>query len=591
MKRLKAILIIIFGLIVFLLIFPEHKFWQKYFKFPVIEESQQKEQILMNPKLIDNVILENLEIEAQKYKFEKGKVFKNSQEITDDQQIQKVRSLVFFYQMTKEDPLFTFPNFNLEDFKKTLSGLKYSQEKYNASIGKNEKFFPISFLELIPSVYSKEDEFSKNPSDNTAEKLLSAYEETARAYAEEAKEFTDTLNSNKDKIADTNYIAINSTTSKKVIFSDLEKLEQNSTALLSEIESRKNCLEKALSCKRPLSNKETPATSELEKTPDDKPLPLNDLFPRSNPTTKRARLSRLSALKGPYFVPTACFGWGENFTQKENLFYLLPRSLVLTETNLDIPDAIFKLATDNFYRKVARVDFEADFKTNLPFTYQNEDNFYVCRDATYQADISTLDFFVQKYKDNKLFASIDIKKLPANQTDFFEKARKLEEDFFASTPKSWTDLETLSGYYAYAAKTLDAENYKSAKDNFLTAYLTINRRLADFTQIVNHGIRTFLTLPVKEKGHPQVTTNPQFFYSQVYLTRNLWNVLYFPFSPSFWRGPSLDYLEKIEVKSVGPDGPYLNSKFAAEKFSQKQIEQMHNEGWEYSENMRTLVKP
>lgn len=535
--------------------------------------------------LLKDVLIENLEIDGQKYNFRYGEIEMSGKSATESAPLSeetknKIIQLVFFYQWVKEDPLFTAPDFDLEGFKKSVEILKYLEVEYNKLIKREEHFFPLAFLEKIPGVFAAEKDFFNKPSDKITQKLLVAYQETAMAYEKEANRFWQTIKKNQAKIPDTNYVSFDNTTTKAIMMADVEKLPKNAKLLLEEVEKRKKCLTVGQNCQRPALNFDPLQATEFIKENTNKPLPLSILFPFKNQ-------SDLVSLKGPYLVSTSCFGWEENFNLKPQLFYLFEMTTHrLKETSFDSTSFLaIKLATDNFYRRVAGSGWDQDLKTDLSHIYQQEDNFYTCRDPRYQTELLTLDYFWQSFKNKRIFRQVNADQFPTKEAEFIQKVQRFEEKFFSTTPPSWTNLEILSSYYAFAYRILPTtKENQILKDDFLKRSLLINRRLGNFPSLIKKGANRFATLLIKEEALSGFTTKDNFFYAHVYLARNFWNFLYFPFSRSFWRYPeNLEYLEKREVKTISENSAYLNYQMARNKFGKETVERMHQTAKEYAE--------
>lgn len=510
-------------------------------------------------------------VDGQSYFFNEGKVTRKDGETPTDAEIAKVTQFVFFYQWTKEDPLFTAPDFDLENFKKSVEVLKYLEAEYNKVINRSEHFFPLLFLEKIPDVFEAEKKLFNQPSDTNARALISVYQETAAAYQQEAERFWQTIKANAEKIPNTNYISFNNTTTKQVIISDIEKLTKNGPALSEEIEKRKLCFEQGQNCQRATASYPQPQATELNKEDVQSPLPISTLFQLQTP-------SDLNGLGGPYIVPTSCFGWGSNFSPKPQLFYLLKqKSPKFKNTPFVQPSSLFiKLATDNFYLKAAKTGWFQDLNTDLPYISQREDASYLCRDLSYQARLSTLDYFWQNFRGKTLFGQISPAALSPENALLVENGKKFEDKFFSTTPPSWTNLEILASYYGSVYQVLSSTGSNQIlKDNFLNRYLLITRSLNYLPLLIDKASSAFVTLISKERKNPGFTTGDNFFYPHVYLSRSAWNLLYFPFSSSFWRYPeNLQYLEKREVQTISENGPYIDYQTAVAKFGQEEVKKM-----------------
>lgn len=524
---------------------------------------------------LKDVLIENIEIGDIEYRFDHGNIERIDKKAISGSEKDNVTQFIFFYQMTLEDPLFTSPGFDVDGIKKTKDVLTLLQTEYNKVSKREINLFPLSLLGQIPIVYAAEKNFFDNASDRNAENLISAYENASQALKKDIRTFSDVLLKNSWEIPDTSYASINSRSNKKTLISAIEKVVQNSDSISSEIKTRRSCLEKGLYCIRPFAKIEEPKETELLREKTDPVLPVSDLFPWT--------FDDLSKLRGPYIIQTPCFGWGKGLKRIAQPIYILPKHLKTFEKSKFAPvsNFRFKLASNNFYRKVAKDYWEKDFDTKFEYTPQTEDNPYICQDIEYQLEASTLDYFWQNYRNNSIFKKVILEK-NSNSRDFFTNGKRFEESFFSSTPPSWTNLEILASYYLYAYKILPSE-FKPLKDEFLKRFLTINRKLGNFPETVNGGIGPFINTILKEKAIPGFTLENKFYYVQLYINRSLWNYLYFPYSPSFWRRTDrIEPVEKVSLKTVNAEGPHLDYKIMKEKFSSEEIREIHKKAAEYN---------
>lgn len=510
----------------------------------------------LNPKLIADAYIDNLEIEGIKYVFDKGEITREDGKNPNTEEIKKIRQLVFFYLETLEDPLFTAPDFNTYEFQKSISLLEAKQKEFLKILGENKPFFPIGFLKTVPIVYQKEGIFLSNPSEKNAKELAAAYQNTALKYKEEAENFVSHLKNNQKNIRDTNYVLINTFTTKKIFFKDLEKIVKNAKELEKEIDRRKTCLEKGLNCDRYILTVEKPKIPVFKELKFSL-LTLGLLFPSHsiNP----------SKIKGPFAASSSCWGLDKKLKPQKHTFYLSERE------KEKISFIALKLATTNYYRKVGTFKIDEDFqKTGLERVIQIETNYYLCTDLEYQAELITIFVFLNKFRP--LFGEIEETEL---DKAFLDQAKDFESSFFSSEFPSYENLKTLSNLYIYAYKTYEGE--KEVKNEFLQRYLLINRKLADIYLLLNNTYMTSDFIFSLNKKDPQYFKSRENAYSYLYPFRSLWNLLYFPYSPSFWRiNEKLEYLEKknIEEKNL-KNKTYISYQEALKEYGEKEIKKWH----------------
>lgn len=580
----RIILGIVFGLVAAIIITKPSIFLSfikplKEIKLPASPKgTSSKPAPELDKSLLHNVAIDNFKLDGVNYSFANGEVTRTDKKGLSKKEEKKAVQFVFFYQWTREDPLFTSPYMDIEGLKKTTKLLDYIQNEYYKVAKKKDNFFPISLLKKLPDVFNAEKKLLNNPSDKEAQNLIFAYEKAGHAYSDNVNQFWQTVKNNEDKIPDAAYVSINSAANKSTFLSDAKKISQNAKYLLTEINQRKNCLNNGLFCIRPASDFTKPKLKALtdEKIEDLLPLPV--LFPK---------LSReeLADVKGPYIIKTACFGWEKGLTPKPQPIYIWPKEIKTYKGPYSpVANINFKLGSNIFFRKIAKDSWEKDFNTAIPYTPQAEDHFYICRDATYEAEVTTLHYFWQNFKDKKIFKEIHKTNKGQESEPFLSDGVRFEDDFFSKTPPSWTNAVELASYYAYAYTILpDNNTNKTYKNELLTRYLLINRRIADLPEFASNSVGLFLSTIIKEKNVPGFTTEDKLYYGQIYPSRNLWNTLYFPFSLSFWRHPeNLSYLEKKNIETVFEGGPYIDYKIAKEMFSEKEMKKMYEEAAKFN---------
>lgn len=521
--------------------------------------------------LLSNVSLKNLEIGGKKYFFTGGKVENEDGSAPTAAEIAGVTQLVFFYQWVKEDPLFTSPNFDLEGFEKSLKTLKIAANEYQKIALYQEKIFPFGLLDSLPAVFHREDDFFKNPSWENAQDLIKAYRVASLAYNEEASRYLQSLRDHQEAIGQQRFIFLSTYTTQDVILTDLEKIKKNGSALEEEINHRQNCLEQGKSCQRPSSSWGKPA---LKSTGQSAPevLPQNVLFPLLTP-------AELKTIKGPYVVNSPCWGWGENFSFLSLSFYLNRE----VKTDFDGPSrqeiTIFmpKLATTNYYRRLSNSPLESQIKKmGYQWIWQPDTNNYLCTNLEYQPKLATLDYFWQNFKDKPLLDGNPPQTFSSENLSFWQEAQKFEKDFFNLKIPDENSFQKLSQAYAFLYHFWPQDD-SLKREELIKRTLLIERNLADFPLVLNKGVHHFARVTRQERLAPDIVDSEKYFYGNIYLYRNSWQILYFPFSSSFWRlNDHLDYLEKGTIETKDTKEPlYLTYQEAVKKFSKDEIKKLH----------------
>lgn len=530
----------------------------------------------LNPEEIKDISLNKVKIYGTEYTYKRGEITRKDKKKPSENEIQKVKQLVFFYVWTLEDPLFTSPDFNKESFLKSVELLGNEEKQFKKITGRNDPLFPVSFLKTIPKASEKEEKFLSKITFENALELNNIYQTIYLEYKNQADKFVNNLLLKENKIPDTNYVFINSIVTKDFFLSDIKKLLNNSKALKKEVKDRETCLVSGLNCKRPsiyFKKQEIEFASEKTKNL----LPPGVLFPNKDS-------SLLSKLGSPYYVKSPCWGWGENFSEINQPFYVFPdKSKVVKNNQNEFIDTLsLKLATDNYYRSLG-TDSNIDkslkklgIKDRVP---QLETSYYLCTNLEYQTKLATLYNFLNKYKNNLLFAKILNQELYLKDKSFFEKAYDFENKFFNSEPKTFENLETLSSLYAYGYKLLeDKEENQNIKKEMINRYLVINRRLSGFNLIINNAVNYFTFLFLVNKENPAFYKTDKNFYAFVYPFKSMWNLLYFPFSPSFWKAKEKpQYMQKRVLKQPGnpKEKVFMSYTETLKLYEKEEIENWH----------------
>lgn len=537
--------------------------------------------------LLANTSIPSLKIGAKNYSVNNNKVFDTgSKEITGDEERQ-VLQLALIYLQTKEDPLFTSPDFDSEKFLLSVSILEQEQIQLLEPQKRQMPIFPIPFLKIIPDVLEKEEAFLTDPSLESAQKLLDSYTLTASAYKKEIQDFTKFIGSKKSSIDVHDVIQMKVATNNNIMFADLDKIVGNGQILENETQNRQDCLQKGQSCKRQIFFFASPDIKEI-KSEKVNLLPLDILFPTNTP--------KVDELRGPYIIHSPCWGWGKDFSFPPVPIYIRDTTTRIIEKSSGQPFDIIslKVGNQNFYRRITNSDdFDRGLsKLGLTRVALSETAGYLCRNLEYQTEVSTLDSFIAGYKNKPLFSQLKSEDLDSQDLKFKEKAQKFESDFLKLTSSSDDDFAILANIYAYAYKSLLLKNVNPQTANeALKRYLIINRKLSNFPKILNRAANEFAYLIQIQALQPNVYDHETVFYNYVYPFKSYWYLLYIPFSPSFWRSSEHpEYLKKVVVDDKTPLDKkwFISYKEALTLFKPEEIKKFHTTSNEYQQ--KTLHK-
>lgn len=487
--------------------------------------------------------------------------------------------LAKFYLWTKEDPLFTSPSFNSEAFSGVVDSLKMEESAYLKLLKVNDKIFPIPFLKDVIEVNNIYKDFLENPTRNKAEELIKAYYKIEADYAKDQTLLLKTLERNNTLHPNTFYISLNSSTSLNVIYNDVKRLGQNAEELKKEIGERQECLEKGNNCKRPALFFSNPTLVE-----DTSSFSQKDFLPMD--MLRLSFLSKNVSTFGPYIVSTPCFGSTSQSKNPSYPFYIFEdreeRNFLVSGEKFETQ--IPKLAITNYYRKVHKESGANDSflaKRNLDFVLHMESNIYVCNNSSFKNTLATLDKFYREYKNDPLYAGVlKLNDLDSEPKKIITEGDILEKKLFNSQFPSETAAGNLVNYYAYTYKSIitwvNDPKYKEKawkkelfnnRDKFLNRYLEYSRQLGNYDEVLAAALGNLSSLRIKALLYSVDSA------SYAYVFRNMYGLVYFPFSYSFYRlDTPLSYLDdKPVVNAMGLDKTYMTYQQALQKYSKEEL--------------------
>jgi hypothetical protein len=184
-------------------------------------------------------------------------------------------------------------------------------------------------------------------------------------------------------------------------------------------------------------------------------------------------------------------------------------------------------------------------------------------------------------KNERIFSKLlKLGNLPNGVRDFLKQGNALEDKFFNAKYPSELQAETLANYYAtfyynsikwsndtrFSNKDWIEEVFKN-KDLALNRYLEYSRYLSNIEEIIAQTVGNFSAFRVKVLMYPRIKDDYYF-----YAYRNMYNLLYLPFSSSFYRlSTPMIYLEKIKINLKYDYNRVFTYKEAVSKYSYEQI--------------------
>lgn len=381
------------------------------------------------------------------------------------------------------------------------------------------QFLPMRFLETLPEVQRRYTEFMARPSRRNAIDLLSAQEASANFYRDDAV----MLGNNWRWLAslygisldtfDTLYIPLTqlTITTPGIILDDLELVAKNGEELLREASARRECLLDGI-CAAP-TQVDWGMKAEVSRVPL---LAERMLFPSGGDILDK---------RGPYFVPTTCFGFGANGLPIERPFYLVDRRWS------NLPDFIsIKLATDIYYTKLdpAREKnplLKEYIDAGIEW-YAHGEAPYRCTDLSYVFRLTTLDWLVSELKKSGgIFSGRDI----GSGSIALQEARRLEQSLVESAQPQYQDARKLGELYQgiLAENSIIPEDIRKRLEDTVLALRT---EYADLDRIL-----TMLTSYLVGLDDDMRVASAGIDVHYLFVSRMHTSLVFLIHSPSIWR--------------------------------------------------------
>ncbi|MBI2021355.1 hypothetical protein HYS93_00535 [Candidatus Daviesbacteria bacterium] len=489
-----------------------------------------------------------------------------------DENYSQVVNLAAFYQWTKEDPLFYSPDFNTEEFFKTVEYYKKEQTNLLRVIEQITHIYPTDFQDSFANTAKVTEEFLRNPSDELAEKLIKSQIATINSYRSEINSLIQITS----PLKEVEPVTFNLKTSSKIFLSDYKRIAENANALQVEIDRRVSCLREGKACQRPAFS--FVKIDKIYPIPEDKaPERLLD----KKTVLNYPQLKREIKVRGPYQAYSPCTGLNEQDLSWPNLPYYISD---LSTTNIEFPDIPayrFELASNVFFRRVNKTPIlpgdDQINKLGLDYIYQSATAIYMCPYQAYFNEITQNDLFL---KENKPFLNNfkSLKNLPPSFSKIVSQAKSYEETIFSKRYQSFADLENLANLYGYLYRLVaEGRNFKESdqinplKEELLRRSLIIKRKLGGYNLVLNSVLFHLRTSTYREIIRPNPDLNTVVAYN--YFMNTAYSLMYLPFTRSVWRlSDNLQYHDKVLVKGViGFEGPYFDYYQALERYSKEGI--------------------
>lgn len=387
-------------------------------------------------------------------------VMHNEKVVEDPEVRERISGLKNFYELSRDDPLFYSPYVDAdlldeaaklyddyeEIFLSNLSEPKY-ENLYYLYKGGEINMVPHDFLEMLPKTVDKTEEFYGDPSYENAEELIGLYKEAAKAYRMGIEEIielfeeTMSLDPHETRRRSVFTSGFGVGTTYEGIEKDLDLVLKNAERLEEEVKDRESCLH-GVHCPEVATEIEDIDYGEVDRKEDLEIIVAPEaLLERS----EKIGIDREDVtVKGPYFIETACWGWGDNetFEPRELLVYY-----GLGYMNGTWVPSARALATERYYEKGEEsADPVYEFAScRTPFT------------ACGSIELAVLDFMLDKLKANPIYKGMDVDYAGAENKEVKEHLSKLQQSVEAGKQledrliygeyPSYSDLEKLGRVY------------------------------------------------------------------------------------------------------------------------------------------------
>lgn len=506
----------------------------------VLSSKVEPAKISSAPPYFKDLNFEKISLSESVYAIKNGGIYKDGEKISVEtltDESSEVLRLALFYEWFNEDPLLVDSNFDLENFGKSLTLLKATQASFLKTYGFKDDFYPDEFLADFLAANEAYAKLRKDVSDINAGDLAQKLEKAVSSYKSEAEKLKNTISGLGGQIlAGRIYASLGGETyiTADIILGDLERIISNANALNKELDERKKCLFGSPEfCQRPLLA--------LASLPRFGSLPNTAVASAKFLSKEELGFKSGVDYRGPYIVNSKCW-------QKKNKQFLYNSDLCFAGAGYCMQNGV--LATNAYFTKLA--DFFAldkFFKAKgLEVIPQSATTQYDCNDLSYQPALGTLDYFFRKYKNDRIFSTLqkfqkfnsEDKKLASELEELSSAGKRAEENFFDATYPSEDALVNLSEFYGYAYGFLAKNNldFNSIKSEFLGRHLIIKNKLADINLPMNRA--AFHQKNLEEMFKP---LEPKPSPNYIYTIRSAYSLLFFNFSPAIWRNETKpDYL-------------------------------------------------
>lgn len=482
----------------------------------------------------------------------------------------KDRKVADFYLWTKEDPLFTSPDFKSDSFYNSIVALRNEESAYFKLINRKNKLFPTDFLFSIKKIDDLEKDFLKYPTYEKGKLLINAYKNTVNYYQKDLNDLYVQINKiDTSKFKGTNIILFNSVITVDTAKKDIQKLLNNSQELSREVQIRERCLEKGTDCRRPVSdfsnfkiNKSTYSFS------DDSVLPKEVISPFEE-------FLSYGKWNGPYAVLTPCMGLSNELQAVPHLYYLIEivRPRIYQEEPRNQPEIHAKLAETNYYVGIDQNGNEIgnEFTNYDKRRIMLESNVYDCPSSDYKATLTSINNLYNN-NHNHFFEELSQQdNLDSQIKSFLQEGKNIEKAFYNAKFPSDISASNLANYYGLFYKKIiewseDAKlkNNKLVNDLFkkryeyLNIYLNYKRKMGNIDEMIVQSKNNFSSFRVNwiTNGSKDDGNNLSYL---LYVARSMYGLTYLPFSESFYRLPEpIKYEADKKVRFItGYDKRYI----------------------------------
>lgn len=471
------------------------------------------------------------------------------------EQGERARRVAYFATWMEMDPLFASRFIDLEQTKKTIRGLRETQERSKRELGITNDVYGVEFLDAFIESSIALRAFEKEYSERNAVALLDAMRRTNDAYAKNIRDLKNTIEPLREQKQKLVFLDGQAVSDYGRISDDLGIMLRNAEAVRSQISERERCLKES----------EDACAFVLPQTAEPEPIQETTTQPKVL-SAEELHMRKGVAYDGPYQIEGQC--WKSD-----------PKPFVYvgTECPKSLPYCFQKafLAERTFYVEIGNNEpYKKFYDRGIRAIPQSATTPYDCTDLEYQMQLATLHGAAKAYAGQGIFERLGrMEGLTDEERNLLAKGTVAEKGFIESKYPSAAELRHLEQWYGFAYVQLVMRGHakKEPINELLARYQKQREQLTDFYLLVNKArfhFENYMT-EFAEGGNRERKIVPAYIYA----IRSHYALLYMNASPVVWRvAERPKYILQIKEKPKRPEeGGIRDSEYVFEKYGKATV--------------------